>query len=388
MEKSETAVSDCLARLEASLGEAEPPLEPLSEFAPDILDAALKRLTQTRGAESLPLLTILAESAPAKESRKAAKRALYRLSRLGINPSAPSRRPVVERQPERAVGAWTSGIDGSGSRAIWILFEGGYGGLSLCSVIVNDQTGIMETAGGAISKKRLDVELAALRESQKLPWVEIPASNAVGLVARALSLHEAEGSHPPAEFARWRPLFDANALHTPLIAGVLDLNEVRGESALLDRSASLPDLPELIGWFVDPGLLHSDAVELLQARESPIVVSDQIKAEREAGIVDRVADREFADEARRRWADRLLEMAGIFEATGRREEARIACSVALALQDEKKPARHLPFVRALVQRGLELAAEIALGRLSAHEVSRDPRQRPSPWVRDEGAAGR
>lgn len=370
------AVSACLAQLEASIAETEPALEPLVAFPPETLDAALRQLIEARGAESLPLLTALAERASGKHSRKAAKRALYRLAQSGIVPPPASPRPVVERRPERAVRAWTSGIDGSGSRVLWILFEGGSGGFSLCSVIVNDQAGIMEVAGGAISKKRLGAELDGLRKNQKLPWVEIPAPNALGLVAHALRLHEAAGSHPPAKFSRWRSLFDTNAVRTPLIAGVLDPDEIREDPSLLDRSASLLDLPELGGWFVDPGLVHSDAVELLQARESPIVVSDQIKAEREAGIVDRVADREFTGDSRQRWAERLIEMAGIFAATGRPGEARAAYAAALALQDGEKPARHLPFVRALVQRGLDLASEVALGRLSADEISRDPHRRP------------
>ena len=376
--EEDAAVSACLARLEASLGETEPALDPFAAFTPDILDAALRRLIQARGADSLPLLTALAERATGKHSRKAAKRALYRLAQHGIVPPAARPRHMVERRPERgAVRAWTSGIDGSGSRALWVLFEGRYGDISLCSVIINDQVGIVEAAGGAISKKRLDAELEALRESHKLPWVEIPAPNALGLMARALRLHESKGGHPPAEFSRWRPLFDTHAGYTPPIESVLDPVEIRGDPALLDRSASLLDLPELGGWFVDPGLVQSDAVELLQARASALVVSDRIKAEREAGIVDRVADREFTGDARQRWADRLVEMAGIFEATGRSGEARVAYAVALALRDETRSPRHLPFVRALVQRGLELASQVTLGQLSAGEVSRDPTRRES-----------
>src|SRR5439155_633907 len=84
----------------------------------------------------------------------------------GTPPPAPAPRPVVERAAERATRAWASGVDGSGSRALWILFEGGFGGAALCSLIVNDTAGMLEVAGGEITKRRLEAELAALRSSQ------------------------------------------------------------------------------------------------------------------------------------------------------------------------------------------------------------------------------
>src|SRR5216117_3072939 len=207
----------------------------------------------------------------------------------------PAPRPVVERAAERATRAWASGVDGSGSRALWILFEGGFGGAALCSLIVNDTAGMLEVAGGEITKRRLEAELAALRSSQKLPWVECDPARAVGLVAEALALHAAEGTAPPDAFARWRRLFDGAAAPAPPRLPAAD-------PALVERSAALAELPEMAGWFLDPEAVQVDAVELLAARESRLVVSDTIKAEREDAIVGRVIARELGSEARRCWA--------------------------------------------------------------------------------------
>jgi len=105
----------------------------------------------------------------------------------------------------------------------------------------------------------------------------------------------------------------------------------------LERSAELLELPELAGWFVDPGLISEEALALLQARESRLVVSDQIKGEREAAIVDAVIDRHFTPEARRRWARRLVEMALIFRSTAREETAGRVTDVGAALADDRIP---------------------------------------------------
>jgi len=78
---------------------------------------------------------------------------------------APVRHPVARLA---IGGGQTSGIDGSGSRAAWILFEGGLGGgLRLCSLILNDEAGIMDAAGGPIARKRLEAELRGLVEVER-----------------------------------------------------------------------------------------------------------------------------------------------------------------------------------------------------------------------------
>jgi len=378
-----------LAALESALtGAALPALPSLD---PRALDEALRAFTRRHGAAALPLLERLA-AAPDREQRRAARRALYRLEQAGVRPArpaaAPTARPVVTREAEHAVRAWLSGVDGSGSRAAWILFEGGLGGgLRLCSLILNDEAGIMDTAGGPIARKRLGAELRTLRESQKLPWVEVDGRHACALVEQALALHERLGTVPPPEFARWRKSFAATVAGAQ---GPSGLSADRGSAGaisgppqmkgledleLLDRSADLLDLPELGGWFLDPARVAPEALALLQARESRLVVSEQIKAEREAAILDGVIEAHFPAPARLRWAGRLRAMAEIFAMTRREETATLARCVAAALADASRPATAIPFVRALAARGLEMAAEVALGRARLDEVTRAPVRR-------------
>jgi hypothetical protein len=366
------AEAACLASLERALSagaEAD-----LAGFTTEAIEGALHVITKRHGAAAVPLIRAMADRAPVKAVRRAAKRALYRLAQAGVAtdtaPASPAE-PVVKRLAERPVRAWLSAIDGTGSRAIWILFEGGLGGqLQLCSLILNDQVGILESAGGAITRKRLDTELRLLREHQKLPWVEADAARACALVGEAILLHEGQGTEPPPEFTRWRRFFApavADGHGDEPIATGADL-----DPALLDRSVELLELPEFGGWFVDPSQIHEETLALLQLRESRLVVSDQIKAEREATIVDSVIDKQFEAEARRRWARRLIEMALVFRSTGYEERARQAEATGRALADEARAPRHLPFVRTLAMRGLTMGAEVALGRAKLADVTRTP----------------
>jgi hypothetical protein len=334
----------------------------------DAVDEVVAAFADAHAAAALPVLARLTAAGGDRGARRAARRALYRLAQRGLTPAAPAAAPpLVRRGSERPVQAWVSGVDGSGSRAAWIVFEDTYGGLRLCSLILNDTLGITEVAGGEITRKRLDRELAALREAQKLPWVATDPARAVGLVAEALALHEANATSPPAAFAPWRALFaSAPAAGAPALPEPPD-------PARLERSAELLERPELAGWFLDPESVQSDAVELLQTRESRLVLSDHLKAEREASIVDRVIERELTDPARRLWSRRLAEMALVLDDAGAPEPAASARAVAAALASPSFEPRRLPFVRALAARGLEVSGEVTLGRVSAAEVSRKPK---------------
>ena len=350
------------------------------------LDTALRDFVVAHGAAALPLLTMLAADDRARTVRRVAKRALYRLAQQGVtSPARAARRPVVERRPERPARGWFSGIDGTGSRAVWVLFEGGFGSGSLCSLIVNDVAGIRDVAGGEITRKRLEEELKSLRASQKLPWIEVEPTRAVAAVIDALDLHARLGTAPPAAFERWKRLFEdardialggggglGGHLGAPQLQHEGHAGNRASDPALEDRAPELLALPELASWFIDPEAVQSDALALLEARESRLVVSDQIKAEREAAIVARIVERELGSQARQRWARRLDEMAFVFDRTRRPEPAAIARAAAVALADETRDVTRQPFATGLARRALEIAGEVAAGRLSAADVSRKP----------------
>src|SRR5262249_17224788 len=135
------AEARCLLALEGALDARTIP--DLTGYAAEVLDAAFQTLVKRHGGDSGPLLRAIPDRASDKPARRAAKRAIYRLAQSGVavpSSSEPHVGPVIRRQAERPIRAWLSGIDGTGSRAAWILFEGGLGGqLQLCSLILNDE---------------------------------------------------------------------------------------------------------------------------------------------------------------------------------------------------------------------------------------------------------
>jgi hypothetical protein len=308
-----------------------------------------------------------------KPVRTAIRRALYRLRQAGIAPPEAPPAPRVRSRPQVSR-AWGSAIDGTGTRGLWLVLDSPRGDRTLVSAVISDQDGVLDAAAGPVSRKRLDERLAALVAESPLRWVELPAGWAARLMLEAVRRHQARDTPLPGDLGRWLDGLEApDPAAEPPVYAHLAVGAVTADPTLLERSADVLALPELSSWFVDPPALQSDALELLQARESRLVVSDQIKAEREAALTDRVIDRLFDAVARGRWRHRLEETAFVLVATGRAPEARLALAAASALADDARAARHVPFVRALVAKSLEIAGEVALGRVSAVDASRQPR---------------
>jgi len=307
--------------------------------------------------------------------RKAARRALYRLDPAAAGAAPASGKPptpIVRREAERVVQAWASSIDGTGARGVWLLVEGGLGGgLRLCSLLLSDTLGLVDAAGGPVTRKRLDAERAKLGGDDELRWVEIDPRHGVALVVETLAVHARTGAPLPERFAPWRTLFEGAAPAGSAAAAA------GADPALLERSTELLAERDLGGWFADPSVIQEQAVSLLELRDSKLVVPDQVKAEREAAIVDAVIARAFDDESRRRLARRLDEVALVFAGSGRGPAADLARAVAAALRDAEIEATRVPLLRAMAQRGLEVAGDVTLGRVRLEDVTRTPARPPA-----------
>jgi hypothetical protein len=181
-----------------------------------------------------------------------------------------------------------------------------------------------------------------------------------------VALHRTLGTTAPAAFARWQRRFEDAAPPAP------PTPPSDPDAALVARGAELLEVPETAGWFLEPGDVQAEALELLQTSESRLVVSDQVKGERQEALITRVVERELSDAARPRWSRRLLEQAVVFDATERTALADVARAAAGALVVDDTHLAGQPFARALARRALEVAGEVATGRLSAADVTRKP----------------
>ena len=200
--------------------------------------------------------------------------------------------------------AWASAVDGTGGRGLWLTLAGPYGERTLLAAVLSDELGLLDFSTGAMPKKRIDEQLRAVQAESPLPWVTVPARWAWATLVAAAERARAGGGPVPPELGAWIERLGTPAAEPAPVYARLPA-EAAEEPALLERSAALLALPELAGWFLDPASVSSEALEWLQARESRLVVSEQIKAERLAALIDRIIETPLRCAARRRWQGRL-----------------------------------------------------------------------------------
>ena len=138
----------------------------------------------------------------------------------------------------------------------------------------------------------------------------------------------------------------------PLIYEYLKEEEAKSRHDLLDRSASLFQIPCFQTWFLEEGESQKYLNLLREASASRLVLSPYQKESRLMEIY-RQAVQELFDGARRLlYRRRLEEMAYVLWRQGRENEARISLSAALGLENESALLSPNPFVLELVKRSL------------------------------------
>lgn len=371
----ESLVNDLLASAgqqdAAELAERVLALPPVEALA--VVDA----LGRSRQEAAAPILVVLAERATAKEVRKEARRALHRLRAVGLAVPRPAARsasgwaPGAERKAE-LVEAWATAPDGVGSRALWMVAERPLGGVYAVAMVVNDMVGIKACSLDETTRKRYQQRLEEYRASLGLTSTTLPVDYARQLIGEALALNEESGFAVPAEVRQYERVVAEP--HRPfeqaLIYAEIRPQEVSMRPDYVEASPSLLEEPELEGWLFDYDTVRRHAGELRQARESRVILTEELKAERERQIIANAIRDAVTPSLQRGLRRRLEETAYVFLRTGRRHQATLAVAAARRL-DEGALTMH-PFLHALMRRSLELAIQAEGGQLPAELLRRDP----------------
>ena len=363
-----------------ALDDAADPLDRLSELAestPGGAPALVEALGAMRSDDAGRVLAAVAIRAPDKELRKAARRGLHRLRAAGVAVGDVAILPDAPVPPPPAVAgptdAYTTAADGIGTRVVWLNVDRPLGGLLEFALALNDLVGMKDCSFRETTRKKFNQTLEGWRERQEMHVVDLPPDYALALVSEALALNAEQRFPVPTEFQLHRHVL--GELPPPPEDALIHRHVSRGQALLLpnllEESAGLLDEEELKGWFFGYDESIGRAQELQRLRESRIILSGEPREERERRVVDAAIDALFTPEQRRAIRRRLEEVAWVFWQTGRERAARQAVAAAFGLS-QGSLTRH-PFVRALVEKSLELALEAARAGIDPARLRRSPR---------------
>jgi hypothetical protein len=280
--------------------------------------------------------------------RREIRRTLFRLCRAGITPAPPLAPGAPAQAPAeddaRAAEGWVSHVDGRGDRLVWIT-RPLPGGLLFISARTNDIDGLCALAVYETSKRQLRRQRDELRDRHGLQMAPVDWRHADALIAAA-GAHRAPSEGPAYPTVRVRLTRDPPIAPDPALPAAL--LEAANEPGLIEASIELAQVPEMQSWVPSPEHLERYAREILDAQESPLVLSQHQQGDRISGIAER-ATRDLFPAAT--CGPRLEAMADYLWRTDRARAASIALATARALK-AGTPATAIPLLAGLVRTSL------------------------------------
>jgi hypothetical protein len=311
-------------------------------------------LGSTTDAASAERLASWETAAADKELKREIRRALFRLEQKGIRVErVEAPRPafslgVKAAEPEGFLG----GIDGDGSRLAWLLRRdtGGYFGLF---TVINDHLGMVSVSAGTMTKAHLGETLKEMDSSESGAPVRVPWTYADALMHAAFRIAAPRPGHARADYLLARSEITKSEAATAAacpVRGLIPPDSVAAPD-LLDTSAELFREKEFGTWALPHDAARSHIQAIVNLNSSGLVLSKETTTERMTAILDEALDEFAASDLRAIFARRLEEMAHLFHLQGRERPARLALSVALALDSPgERRMKEISFLRAFVFR--------------------------------------
>jgi hypothetical protein len=309
--------------------------------------AIAARLGGMAGDESASILRTLEETAGDKLVRKEAKRSLYRLESQGVHVERPLPEPRKLSLGAVEIEGYVSTIDGRGDQLVW-LTKPRAGGLLHLFAVVSDPEGLKDLNLAEVSRKGLRSIRQDLIDKHEIQMIDADWRYCDFLIDRAFqwssSRGETGGDYPGlrAHFTK-----EPVTLMEPPIYGEVDREEVQADTELLEESTSLLDEKEMRTWFLDPETVQPYLDELIEVRDSPLVLNEAQQGERLSTVVGRAVEEMFGGDKRESWQRRLETMAHFFHATGRAEAAKRALAVGLAVGVSEHGGKGIAFFEQL-----------------------------------------
>jgi hypothetical protein len=282
--------------------------------------------------------------------RKEIRRALYRLRQRGVSIPAPSATPAP---PTAATAAETdglvSGFDARGDRVLWIVRSLATGGSFVVAATANEPGGLRDVHVAETSRKQLREVRRRMEAEAHVRLVAVDWRTCDALLVEA---HERAGAtERERDYLRVRPRLTTDPPRPPdePVSARIAPPTADEEVALVAGSATLLEEAELRSWYPTPEASAPYVEEIRAIRASPLVLSRAAGEDRVREVLRRAAETLFPPTV---LARRLGGTAYVLAETGRPAAARQALAVAHRLVARPADALELPFVAALVERGI------------------------------------
>jgi len=320
--------------------------------SPDVAVALAEELGKMHTEAVIPALRMLDQPDQPKVVVKAARRALRRLSLLGVytdEPSVPKKAEVSLIGGGRILSGSLSEVDGKGSQYLSLLITSPLVGTQVIEMIASDIEGFREVVHAPITRREYDAHIAEVAESGQF-LVHAPPEYVAFRAVEYEAVHENTGKSLPSRYLDFCNILRSSAgrYERPIIYDEIGAEAAEFDASLAARVEELYDLDIFKGWVIEESRLRPYVEEYIKAEESPLVIPEHLKEDRIRRVLDRAAEELFDEQWRARYKRRLEENAYVLLKIGKLEHARIALSCALQLGALDVPSSSIQFVRFII----------------------------------------
>jgi hypothetical protein len=329
--------------------------------SPEVAQALVKKMLPEH-PNTVTILASIREAFEQKNVQKEIKRALFKLERKGFQiPEAdqPEKIPFRLKRIESAEpNIYIGPVDGSGGRVLFMALPRIPKGYDIGMGLVNDEEGFLEFVSGTYSKKQMK-EVKALFFEKVSPLVETSLSHAATILEGIHSLEASGRADATNNYLQLRPLIldKTSLLERPVIYDFIPLEDP--DSLTDSRIQKLLNHKLLETWVVPPEEIRPLMEDIQKTEESPIFISEAQKSERINEITEKALDELYPESKRALLKNRLEETAYVFFKLEDEEYARLSLAAALSLDKKDSILGVNPFLKALVERTLEIYFESA-----------------------------
>ena len=317
---------------------------------------AVEALGYVRSEAVVPLLRNLDQPSRPKAVIKSVRRALHRLRSQGIVvQEVVTPAEIGLAAGRRILKSLLSSVDGRGGQMLSLLLSAPLSGIEAVELVADDLEGIKDVVGAQTTKRKYGEHIEEMRE-QGLSAVDAPVSYVLFRVREFEAITRERGNPLPSEYQIYRELFHMpGAEHKqPLVYDEIDPETVRSDTSLSRRASELFQCPEFESWFLPEEEIEPFGVQIIEARQSPLVLSDAAKEERVERTMKVASEELLTPEIRDRYKRRLEENAYVLLRTDRAELARVAVACALELGSGGLPSPQILFVQEIIKRSVAL----------------------------------
>ena len=346
-------------------GHTDEAAEAVLSLDPDDAEQVLIQTAKKLGADAVPLLRALDQPSNPKAVVKSARRALHRLRSQGIviPEVAPPPAEMGLIGGRRILRSLLSSVDGSGTQLLTVLFSAPMTGTEGVDLLVSDLRGVYDMHVIRLAKREYDEGIIKMQEEFTI--IDAPVDYVLFRAREYEEINRRQGLPIPSDYHIYRQLFymPGREYDRPIIYEELD----EADRSLANRAKEVFETRDFRTWLIEDEI-QPFVSQIIEAEESPIVLSDAAKEERVERVIRNAAETIFTPEVRARYQRRLEENAYVLLHTDQADLAKVALACAIELVPDGPPSPQVTFVQEIIKYSVSVSIAVQERESRIHRI--------------------